>query len=505
MLQTLRLQAPKGRQLHSYLIARPSSFTASALSASPPLASIWSRGLKTTVEAGQPDPRGEAFYTQLNDDQLNKGLRHETSLSAAGKPFDVEYLRESMARRPHRATYDHLSPTHSHLLNIALYDVLPRSAQAGAIPDFQKAASKELVNPFALPVTKSATGTAADHERILPAGHHLVYYPLQRPISLLEPDGTDPAQSPGPPFVRRMWAGGSLHFLKPHQLALNGQRTVCVEGLDTKNMVMRGEAGREKIFVDVVRRYGTADTNSSAPLSPDQVLELEDGVWKDPALEERRTLVFLRAKNDNASHGGHAAIEAEAKARPKTQEERVIKANRAPQYSFSFTPTSTLLFQFSALSYNAHAIHLDVDYCRNVEGYRDLLVHGPLTLVLMLSALRGQLHEVVRAGASSSSLSTGHLPIPYRYIRKLDYRNLAPLYANEELKVCVHRNAQDPSRDGQRRGFSRWDVWVENSRGSICARGTAITCPDTREPTPRNAERPASDDDQWEDEWYYEE
>lgn len=138
-----------------------------------------------------------------------------------------------------------------------------------------------------------------------------------------------------------------------------------------------------------------------------------------------------------------------------------------------------------------------MNYCRNVEGYRDLLVHGPLTLVLMLSALRGQLGEVV---TKSDGSGNGRLPLPYRYIRKFDYRNIAPLYANEELKVCVHRNAQDTGK-----GFGKWDVWVENSRGSICARGTAITCPDSYEPAAEKGEQSASEDDQWSDEWYYEE
>ncbi|KAL1896178.1 hypothetical protein Sste5346_004921 [Sporothrix stenoceras] len=422
---------------------------------------------------------------QLNDQDLNKGLAHETSLARASKPFDVEYLRESMARRPHRATYDHLSPTHSHLLNIALYDVLPRGAQAGAVPD--KDLASTLLNPFALPVTKAAAGSLEDHTRVLPAGHHLVYYPLQRPISLLEPDGTDPNQSPGIPFVRRMWAGGSLHFQQPQQLVLDGQRTVCVEGLDTKNMVMRGGPGREKIFVDVVRRYGSGVANlDRTNASHEEVLEVEDAVWQAPALEERRTLVFMRAKDDVPEGTPKETT------KPKPKEERVIKAPRAPQYSFPFTPTSTLLFQFSALSYNAHAIHLDVNYCRNIEGYRDLLVHGPLTLVLMLSALRGKLHEVV-------TKSDVRPPLPYRYIRKFDYRNIAPLYANEELKVCVNRGAQDPGK-----GFGKWDVWVENSRGSICARGTAITCPDSYEWTTKDADS-VSTDNEWDDGWYYEE
>lgn len=39
---------------------------------------------------------------------------------------------------------------------------------------------------------------------------------------------------------------------------------------------------------------------------------------------------------------------------------------------------STLLFRYSALTFNGHRIHYDLDYARNVEGYDGLVVHGPL-------------------------------------------------------------------------------------------------------------------------------
>ncbi|CAK7226028.1 hypothetical protein SBRCBS47491_006087 [Sporothrix bragantina] len=417
------------------------------------------RGIKASSKLQQESTADTIEYSKLSDEDLNEGLQRETSESGARKPFNVEYLRESMARRPHRATYDFLSPGHSHLLNIALWDALPLEARAGNIPDSpQSSASEETsISQFFMP-SASAPANNSDHE--LPSGHHLVYFPLQRPISLLEPDGTDPAQSPGVPFVRRMWAGGALDFRRPQNMQLNGARAVCVERLDTPNMVMRGGWGREKIFVDVVRRYGAnvADLDPSPSMTaPEKLLALENKVWDDADFEERRTLVFMRAKDDVPEEDA-----AEAAKKPKA-EERIIKSPREPEYSFSFTPTPTLLFQFSALSYNAHAIHLDLNYCRNVEGHRDLLVHGPLTLVLMLSAIR--------------SRNTNSQVSPGRFIRMFEYRNIAPLYANEELRVCVRRNVQ--GRAGDERSVSepsaRWDVWVENNRGGICARGTAVT------------------------------
>lgn len=42
-----------------------------------------------------------------------------------------------------------------------------------------------------------------------------------------------------------------------------------------------------------------------------------------------------------------------------------------------------LLFRYSAITYNAHRIHYDRDYARDVEGYPGLLVHGPLQATLL--------------------------------------------------------------------------------------------------------------------------
>ncbi|MCR3718332.1 MULTISPECIES: FAS1-like dehydratase domain-containing protein [Prauserella salsuginis group] len=45
------------------------------------------------------------------------------------------------------------------------------------------------------------------------------------------------------------------------------------------------------------------------------------------------------------------------------------------------------LFRFSALTANAHRIHYDAPYARDVEGYPGLVVHGPLLVLLMLEAV----------------------------------------------------------------------------------------------------------------------
>jgi 3-methylfumaryl-CoA hydratase len=56
--------------------------------------------------------------------------------------------------------------------------------------------------------------------------------------------------------------------------------------------------------------------------------------------------------------------------------QRVIKRNLQPDYSYSLIPSSICLFQYSALTFNSHKIHYDLDYATRVEGYKNLLVHG---------------------------------------------------------------------------------------------------------------------------------
>ncbi|MCU1374504.1 MAG: hypothetical protein JWO68_1790, partial [Actinomycetia bacterium] len=47
-----------------------------------------------------------------------------------------------------------------------------------------------------------------------------------------------------------------------------------------------------------------------------------------------------------------------------------------------------LLFRFSALTYNAHRIHYDRAYARDVEGYPALVVHGPLQAMAQVDLAR---------------------------------------------------------------------------------------------------------------------
>jgi hydroxyacyl-ACP dehydratase HTD2-like protein with hotdog domain len=75
------------------------------------------------------------------------------------------------------------------------------------------------------------------------------------------------------------------------------------------------------------------------------------------------------------------------------------------------TVDPVLLFRFSALTYNAHRIHYDLQYAR-AEGYPGLVVHGPLQALLMAEQAR---------------------PAETEYT----YRLVAPLYEDDGLIVSA--------------------------------------------------------------------
>lgn len=62
----------------------------------------------------------------------------------------------------------------------------------------------------------------------------------------------------------------------------------------------------------------------------------------------------------------------------------------------TITPDPVLLFRFSALTFNGHRIHYDRPYATSVEGYPGLVVHGPLTAVLLLELVRRNIDRPVR-------------------------------------------------------------------------------------------------------------
>lgn len=65
--------------------------------------------------------------------------------------------------------------------------------------------------------------------------------------------------------------------------------------------------------------------------------------------------------------------------------EDVAVGHRMP--TLTVTVDETQLFFFSAATYNGHRIHYDKQWARTVEGYDDVLVHGPLQAALLARAI----------------------------------------------------------------------------------------------------------------------
>lgn len=121
-----------------------------------------------------------------------------------------------------------------------------------------------------------------------------------------------------------------------------------------------------------------------------------------------------------------------------------------------------MLFRFSALTFNAHLIHLDPEYARNVEGHRNLLVHGPLSLTLMLQVMKNHL-----------DVHTKGEQVP----ESIEYRNLAPLYCDEEMRICGME--KKTLENG-----SIYDVWIEGPTGGVAVKGTIYTTKQKLAPAP---------------------
>ena len=315
---------------------------------------------------------------------------------------DLSELKAEMIARKLPVIPDVLTATPTRLLNATLADFLP--------------------NYFVARPT------------LLPYGYHLVHFPPPIRSSKLLPDGTDPMQSPGGLFSRRMWAGGDITFGKSGKL--ENSPVHCVERIS--DVQVRGLDENQKIFVSIERSvYPGQKVGASRD---------ETGRWTGGILKETRTLVFMRDDRPKAPVD------------ESNTSDKVLKTTQSPDYFHQMVPTPTLLFRFSALTFNAHAIHLDKQYCREVEGHRNLLVHGPLSLVLMLQFMQ---HCLLKENHERKDGKR-------EWIRSIQYRNLAPLYAEEDMKICLKRKGREPLD-------ANWDVWIEGRDGRYAVKGAVTT------------------------------
>ena len=91
----------------------------------------------------------------------------------------------------------------------------------------------------------------------------------------------------------------------------------------------------------------------------------------------------------------HDVVYRNAEASPVTASDVVGDSTSDDEWEWSYQLDSTpaLLFRFSALTYNAHRIHYDRPYASEVEGYPNLVVHGPLQAIALAELCRRHVPE----------------------------------------------------------------------------------------------------------------
>ena len=215
-----------------------------------------------------------------------------------------------------------------------------------------------------------------------------------------------------------------------------------IESVENKGVV---GSGREKILVKTTRTY-----------LPEH-LSGQELTSREYAITERRDLAFMPGRSEDEARAALALPD------------RIIKPTVTPDASISLTPRQPLLAEFSCLTHNAHRIHLDRGYAAS-EGFRNLVVHGPLSLYLMLTFLESVIPR-------------------YGQISRFDYRNLAPLFCDEEMTVCARKTSdvkleaaepvvKETEAEAQEANKTpheqqTWDVWITNSLGGYAVKGTA--------------------------------
>ena len=176
----------------------------------------------------------------------------------------------------------------------------------------------------------------------LPPFFHQLYFWTPHPPDALGRDGHPRVGGliPDLGLPRRMWAGGRLTFHAPLIAGTEAVRTTVVE-------VVSRKSGRSGPLGFVTLRHEIAQDGTVCTTE-----------WQD--------LVY-RPEADPSAPQPPAPLA------PDDEDD-------AQDRTFD----STLLFRYSALTFNGHRIHYDLDYARDVEGYGGLVVHGPLLAQLLM-------------------------------------------------------------------------------------------------------------------------
>ncbi|MBO6527629.1 MaoC family dehydratase N-terminal domain-containing protein [Erythrobacter sp.] len=224
----------------------------------------------------------------------------------------------------------------------------------------------------------------APADSAMPQGIHLCLCTPEARTGQLAPDGhpvrDDDLSSflPPVPLPRRMWASSAMQFHAPIAIGARIERTSRVTSITPKS----GSRG-EMVFVDVDH-----ETHADGTL----------------AVSERQSIVYLEGLTPDAPISPPEPT-------GETFDPSSWDAHR------SLIPDERLLFRYSALTFNTHRIHYDAPFAREVERYRGLVVHGPLTASLLL--------QLAGAHFGENRLGT------------FTFRGVSPAIAGETLNLAL--------------------------------------------------------------------
>lgn len=216
-------------------------------------------------------------------------------------------------------------------------------------------------------------------DRAAQQGVHWCLCTPQAPTGTLGQDGHPAAGGsflPESDLPRRMWASSEIEFLRPIAVGEAIERRSSVADVKEKT----GSSGN-LLFVDV-----SHDVHAGGEL----------------AVRERQTIVYRPSANGSAAGPRELVFPAPS-------------PDRGAQWKWQreIAPSTSLLFRYSALTFNSHRIHYDLDYAREKEGYPGLVVHGPLMATLLLDLCDREL-------GSNKLVGFG-------------FRGVSPAFANEPL------------------------------------------------------------------------
>ena len=242
----------------------------------------------------------------------------------------------------------------------------------------------------------------------LPPLFHLFYGNNTSDAGRLDHDGHEalgrfiPDVTTAGNFHRRMWAAGDMRFEGQMKTGERLKRQSTIRNIEAKT----GKTG-PLIFVTV-----------------DRVLETASG-----RVDEMRTIVYREAATTPAP------------------DSIPLEGMEGMTPCHDWLPDPVQLFRFSALTWNGHRIHFDLDHCRRVEFYPDLITHGPFTAMMLanltapqqnpkglgyVAAMRG--HD---AGGEAGGDGGDGGPNPGA-LKRFKFRGTQALYANRMVSLCLN-------------------------------------------------------------------